>query len=81
MPLVHAEVRVEVVRERVPRDLPAHPRLPALDVRLRRARDEHERGVAGVQVREVRDLVGAMNEQPRQPLSGQPATPGSKKKR
>ena len=38
--------------------LPAHPRLPALDVGLRRARDERERGVARVQVGEVGDLVG-----------------------
>src|ERR1700729_590980 len=31
MPLVHAEVGVEIVRDRVPRNpLPAHPRLPAL---------------------------------------------------
>src|SRR5262252_4914436 len=41
MPLVHAEVSVEVVRDGVPRHLPAHPRLHALNVRLRRARDEH----------------------------------------
>src|SRR4051794_40340687 len=59
VPLVHTEVGVEVVRQRVPRDLPpAHPRLPALDVRLRRARDEREGGVAGVQMRKVGDLVG-----------------------
>src|SRR5688500_16334606 len=58
VPLVHAEVGVEVVRERVPRHLPAHPRLPTLDVRLRGARDERERRVAGVQVSEVSDLVG-----------------------
>src|SRR5438046_9641936 len=38
MPLVHAEVGVELVRHGVPRDqLPTHPRLQALDVRLRGA--------------------------------------------
>ncbi len=37
--------------------VPAHPRLAALDVGLRRARDVHERRVAGVEVREVGDLV------------------------
>ena len=58
MPLADAEVGVEVVGERVPGHVPAHPLLQALDVLLRRARDERERGVAGVQVGEVRDLVG-----------------------
>src|SRR3954451_17250280 len=59
VPLVDAEVAVEVVGDRVPGDLlPAHPRLPVADVGLRRARDEHERRVARVEVREVRDLVG-----------------------
>src|SRR4051794_4961773 len=59
VPLVDAEVAVEVVGDRVPGDLvPAHPRLPVADVRLRRARDEHERRVPRVEVREVRDLVG-----------------------
>src|SRR4030095_16427440 len=38
VPLVHAEVFVEVVGNRVPGDaLPAHPRLQTLDVFLRRA--------------------------------------------
>src|SRR5207245_7626937 len=50
VPLVHAEVGVEVVRDGVPWHLPAHPRLQALDVRLRRARDKGESGVAGVQM-------------------------------
>ena len=49
VPLVHAEVGVEVVGQGVPRDqAPAHPRLQALDVRLRGARHERQRGVAGV---------------------------------
>src|SRR5689334_810754 len=49
VPLADAEVGVEVVGERVPRDqLPAHLRLHPLDVLLRRARDERERGVARV---------------------------------
>ena len=59
VPLVHAEVGVEAVRYGVPRHLPAHPRLQALDVRLRRARSVREGGVAGVQVGEVGDLVGS----------------------
>src|SRR5204863_2795002 len=45
VPLVHAEVGVEVVRDGVPGHLPAHPRLHSLDVRLRRPRDERERSV------------------------------------
>src|SRR5215207_5457336 len=59
VPLIHAEVGVEVVGERVPRPIPAHPSLVALDVLLRRARDIGERGVAGVQVGQVGHLVGA----------------------
>src|ERR671922_2426010 len=59
VPLADAEVLVEVVRDRVPGDQrPGHPRLPVLDVLLRRAGDERERGVAGVQMGEVGDLVG-----------------------
>ena len=59
MPLVHAEVGVEVVGDRVPGDqLPAHPLLQALDLGLRGARDVGERRVARVQVGGVRDLVG-----------------------
>src|SRR5439155_24605667 len=38
VPLVYAEVLIEVVRDGVPGNLPAHPRLHALNVRLRRAR-------------------------------------------
>src|SRR5215472_7474962 len=58
VPLVHAEVGVEVVGHRVPGMRPAHPRLQAGDVGLRRARGVGERGVPGVQVRDVADLVG-----------------------
>src|SRR4029077_20581392 len=59
VPLVYAEVGVELVRQRVPRDqLPAHPRFQALDVRLRRPRHEHESGGARVQMGGVSDLVG-----------------------
>src|SRR5207247_9681059 len=47
VPLVNAEVGVEVVRDGVPGHLPTHPRLRALDVRLRRPRDPRERGGAG----------------------------------
>src|SRR5918996_6057061 len=58
VPLIHAEVGVEVVRDRVPGDvLPAHPRLQALDVRLRRARGEREARVALVQVGGMSHLV------------------------
>src|SRR4051812_31957819 len=59
VPLVHAEVLVEIVRDRVPGDeLPPHARLQALDLGLRGARDVCERRVARVQVRRVCDLVG-----------------------
>src|SRR5262249_46308787 len=59
MPLVHGEVLIEIVRDRVPRDeIPAHPRLDTLNVRLRPARDEGERGITRVQMRGVRNLVG-----------------------
>src|SRR5213082_3616609 len=37
VPLVHAEVGVEAIRDGVPRHLPAHSRLQARDVRLRGA--------------------------------------------
>jgi hypothetical protein len=44
VPLVHAEILIEVVRERVPRDeFPPHPLLQALDLDLRGARDIRER--------------------------------------
>ena len=59
MPLVHAEVLVEAVRNGVPRnELPAHSCLQALDFLLRRARGEGECGIAGVQMSGVSDLVG-----------------------
>src|SRR5260370_918859 len=58
VPLVHTEVFVEVIRYGVPRHLPAHLRLHARDVLLRRARGERERGIANVQMGDVRDLVG-----------------------
>jgi hypothetical protein len=59
VPLVHTEVGVEVVRQRVPGDrLPAHPRLQTRDLRLRGTGHERQRGVAGVQVPRVRHLVG-----------------------
>src|SRR5215475_5586828 len=58
VPLTDAEVGVEAVPDGVPWDLPAHPCLHALDVRLRRARDERESRVAGVQMGQVGDLVG-----------------------
>jgi hypothetical protein len=59
VPLVDAEVGVEVVGDRVPGDvLPAHAVLHPLDVGLGRPRHERQRGVAGVEVGGVGDLVG-----------------------
>src|SRR5262249_23109159 len=58
VPLVHTEVGVELVGDGVPGHRPAHPRLHTLDVRLRRPRDEGERGVSGVQMGDVGDLIG-----------------------
>ena len=81
VPLVGTEVGVEVVRDRVPgEDLPAHSRSVALDLGLRGARDERERGVPCVQMSGV-VIWSASREHPVQPPSGQPSTPGSKKKR
>jgi hypothetical protein len=58
MPLGHAEIGIEVVGQRVLRDqLPAHLRLQSLDVRLRSARYECQRGVARIQVGRIRYLV------------------------
>jgi hypothetical protein len=57
VPLVHAEIDVEAVRDGVPGCIPAHLRLQAGDVRLRRVRSPHQGGVAGVQMGEVGDLV------------------------
>src|SRR6266478_9981913 len=59
VPLVHAEVDVEAVCDGVPRHLPIHSRLQALDVLLWRARGVRERGGAGVQMCQVGDLIGA----------------------
>src|SRR5262249_16308569 len=65
VPLVHAEVLVEVVRHRVPgNEPPAHPRLQAFDILLRPARDEHQGGVARGEMGRVSYLVsqhGAAN--------------------
>src|SRR5262249_83716 len=58
VPLVHAKVDVEAVCDGVPRHLPTHSRLHALDVRLRRARGVNQRRVASVQMSEVGDLIG-----------------------
>ena len=59
VPLIHAEVLIEPVHNRVPRNkLPAHSCLQALDLLLRRARGERKCGVAGVQMSGVSDLVG-----------------------
>src|SRR5215213_4282204 len=53
VPLVHAKVFVEAVCNGVPRHLPPHRCLHALDVRLWCTRSKRERRVAGVQMREV----------------------------
>src|SRR5437588_3902928 len=58
VPLVHAEVGVEAIRDGVPRHLPAHSRLQARDVRLRRPRNERESSVTGVQMGGGSDLIG-----------------------
>src|SRR5581483_4891951 len=58
VPLPDVEVRVEVVGDRVPRHLPVHPGLEPLDLGLRRPGGEHQRGVAGVQMGQVGDVVG-----------------------
>src|SRR5215211_5766493 len=59
VPLAHPEVRVELVRDGVPRHRPAHAPLEPPNVLLRCARGVRERGVAGVQVGEVGHLVGS----------------------
>ena len=56
------------------------PRLHPLDVRLRRPGGEHERGVAGVEMGHLGDLVGHQRAAAAA-CSGQPDTPGSKKAR
>src|SRR4051794_38666637 len=59
VPLVHPEVLVEVVGDRVPGDrFPPVALLQALDLRLGSARGEGERRVPGVQMGGMRDLVG-----------------------
>ncbi len=58
VPFVNAKVGVETVGNRIPRHRPAHPRLQALDVGLRSARDVREGRVSCVEVRNVRDLIG-----------------------
>src|SRR5579862_4083260 len=59
VPFIDAEIFVEAVGDGVPRNVPLHPLFESRDVRLRRARDVGERGVALIQVRQVGDLVGA----------------------
>ena len=59
VPLLHAEVGVETVCDGVPRHLPTHSCFQALDILLWRARGVCERGVAGVQMSQVADLIGA----------------------
>src|SRR3954452_5578991 len=59
VPLLDAEVLVEVVGDRVPGDqFPAHALLEARDLGLGRARGIRERRVARVEMGGVRDLVG-----------------------
>src|SRR5450631_1381783 len=59
VPLVHAEVLVEAVGHGVSRHLPTHSYLQPLDVLLWCARGVGERGVAGVQMGQVCDLIRA----------------------
>ncbi len=58
MPFADAEVLIEVVGDRVPGHVPAHPILEPRDFVLRSARGEGERRVAGVQMGDVGNLVG-----------------------
>src|SRR5262249_58210375 len=59
VPLIHAKVLVEAVRDRVPgNELPAHSCFSAINILLRSARGEYECGIAGVQMSGVSDLVG-----------------------
>ncbi len=56
-PLCDPEVLGNVVMRGEPGEVPTHPRLESLDVRLWRGRDQHQRCIAGVQVREVGEAV------------------------
>src|ERR1700728_4763897 len=58
VPLVDAEIFIEVVGEGVPGHLPVHAGLDTRDVCLRRARGIGEGGVAGVEMGYVQNLVG-----------------------
>src|SRR3954469_15993002 len=58
VPLVDAEIRIETVGDGDPWHGPAHPLLQPADIGLGRARSEHQRGVAGIQVRDMGNLVG-----------------------
>src|SRR5262249_39106249 len=58
VPFVHAEIGVETVCDGVPRHLPTHSCLQALDVVLWCARGECERGGASVEMGEVGNLIG-----------------------
>src|SRR5262249_1608387 len=59
VPFIHTKVLVETTDDGVPGHLPSHPLLQARDVLLRRARSVGESGVAGVQMGQVGDLIGA----------------------
>src|SRR4051812_31193934 len=58
VPLADAEIGIEIIGDGDPRHPPAHARLQPDDVRLRRARGEDESGVAGIEMRNMGDLVG-----------------------
>jgi len=59
VPFINTEVLVEAVCEGVPRHFPAHSCFQALDVLLGRARGPVECSVAGIQMGQVCDLIGA----------------------
>src|SRR5205807_10016249 len=59
MPFIDADVLVEAVGHAVPGHLPAHPRLQACYVRLRRAWGPGEGGIASLQMGQMRDLIRA----------------------
>ena len=77
VPLVHAEICVEIVGQRVPGDeVPAHPRFHALDVHLRCARGRTRELPCRVLRCAGWATWSATMEQPMQACSGQPAHAG-----
>jgi hypothetical protein len=80
VPFVNAKIGVEAVGDAVPGHFPAHTRLQSRDVHLRRARGISERGVSGIQVGQMGDLIGAQGAAAA-PMLGPAEHPGSKNAR